>query len=132
MAFIDVDEFFMFRCVECRVPRCVQGWSTSEISEAPRNAAALSTGACVLPASAVALLRRDPWPSIQSLPNLLRKFEGPGAPPNAYSGLGVHWLIFGSSGHEHRPPGGTLRSYTRCLQLRHGQHAVVKTIVRTA
>jgi hypothetical protein len=44
----------------------------------------------------------------------------------------VHWLIFGSSGHESQPRGGVLRSYQRCLPLRHAQHALVKTIVRTA
>lgn len=75
---------------------------------------------------------RDPWPSIQSLPAFLTEFEGPAAPPRALSGLAVHWLIFGSSGHEARPAGGVLRSYHRCLQLRHAQHALVKTIVRTA
>lgn len=48
------------------------------------------------------------------------------------AGLAVHWIIFGSSGHERRPKGGTLRSYTRCIRLWHAQHALVKTIVRTA
>lgn len=75
---------------------------------------------------------RDPWPPIQSLPAFLATFEGPQAPPAAVSGVAVHWLIFGSSGHESRPPGGVLRSYHRCLPLRHAQHALVKTIVRTA
>ena len=76
--------------------------------------------------------RRDPWPAVQSLPRFLRGFEGPDPLPNAHSGLGVHWIIFGSSGHKGRPSGGVLRAYSRCLQLRHGQHTVVKTIVRTA
>ena len=75
---------------------------------------------------------RDPWPSVQSLPQFLRGFESPDPLPNAYSGLGVHWIIFGSSGHKGRPTSGVLRAYSRCLQLRHGQHTVVKTIVRTA
>lgn len=48
------------------------------------------------------------------------------------AGVAVHWLIFGSSGHASRPPGGVLRSYHRCLQLWHAQHCLVKTIVRTA
>lgn len=50
----------------------------------------------------------------------------------AIAGVAVHWIIFGSSGRKTRPPGGVLRSYHRCLRLRHAQHAVVKTIVRTA
>ncbi|KAL4447479.1 hypothetical protein ABPG75_004698 [Micractinium tetrahymenae] len=78
------------------------------------------------------LMFRDPWPSVQSLPRFLSEFAGPGAPPNANSGVGVHWLIFGSSGHASRPPSGVLRSYHRCLQLWHAQHCLVKTIVRTA
>lgn len=44
--------------------------------------------------------------------------------------LAVHWILFGSSGHETRPAGGTLRSYVRCLPLRHTQHQLVKSIVR--
>ena len=83
-------------------------------------------------AHCAALCRRDPWPAVQSLPQFLRGFEGPDPLPTAYSGLGVHWIIFGSSGHKGRPSGGVLRAYSRCLQLRHGQHTVVKTIVRTA
>lgn len=83
-------------------------------------------------ALAIAPLCSDPWPPIQSLPLFLQSFEGPGLPPDAHPAIGVHWILFGSSGHVTRPTRGALRSYTRCLQLRHGQHALVKSIVRTA
>lgn len=42
----------------------------------------------------------------------------------------MHWILFGSSGHMERPEGGVLRSYVRCLPLRHSQHALIKSIVR--
>ena len=42
----------------------------------------------------------------------------------------MHWILFGSSGHRERPDGGVLRSYVRCLPLRHSQHTLVKSIVR--
>ena len=42
----------------------------------------------------------------------------------------MHWVIFGSSGHASKPPGGVLRSYHRCLPLRHAQHQLVKSIMR--
>ena len=29
----------------------------------------------------------------------------------AYGGLGVNWVVFGSSGHLRRPAGGTIPSY---------------------
>lgn len=63
-------------------------------------------------------------PPVQSLPSLLKRYEGSSA-------LAVHWILFGSSGHEIRPLQGTLRSYTRCLPLNHTQHLFVKTIANT-
>ena len=116
--------------------------STTARVAAPVAVAGLLSVCCCLPHCAYAyhdlsllplpLLCRDPWPAIQSLPVFLAGFEGPQAPPTAVSGLAVHWIIFGSSGHEMRPGGGVLRNYHRCLQLRHAQHALGKTIVRTA
>jgi hypothetical protein len=32
-----------------------------------------------------------------------------------YSGLGVHWMTFGSSGHKDRPAGGVLANYVACM-----------------
>ncbi|KAL6771947.1 hypothetical protein ACKKBG_A28390 [Auxenochlorella protothecoides x Auxenochlorella symbiontica] len=46
------------------------------------------------------------------------------------AGLAVHWILFGSSGHMDRPASGVLRSFVKCLPLRHAQHQLVKTIVR--
>lgn len=63
-------------------------------------------------------------PPVQDLPNLLKKYE-------SYSGLAVHWILFGSSGKEYRPAEGTLKSYTRCLPLNHTHHLYVKTIANT-
>jgi hypothetical protein len=70
------------------------------------------------------LIFRD-GPPIASLPAALRAFEGASA-------LAVHWILFGSSGHATRPPGGALRSYVRCLPAAHSQHLFVKVIVRPA
>jgi hypothetical protein len=64
-------------------------------------------------------------PPVQSLPDLLREYEN-------YSALVVHWILFGSSGHETRPSRGVLRSYFRCLPQLHTQHLFVKTIANTA
>lgn len=79
IAFIDVDEFFMFR-----------GGSP-----------------------------------IQSLAHFLKPFEDQGV-----SGLGVHWILFGSSGHKDKPIEGVLRSYVMCMPQNHDQHTLIKSIVR--
>ncbi|KDD76736.1 hypothetical protein H632_c123p0, partial [Helicosporidium sp. ATCC 50920] len=64
---------------------------------------------------------RDPA-GAQSLPQLLSGF-------GAHASVAFHWVLFGSSGHETRPPGGVLRSYSRCLPLAHTQHELVKSAV---
>eukprot|EP00887_Chlorella_sp_A99_P003217 scaffold9.g3217.t1 len=69
------------------------------------------------------LMFKAPGGPLRSLPLLLMKFQ-------EYSGLAVHWLLFGSSGHETRPLAGSLRSYVRRLPALHAQHQLVKTIVR--
>ncbi|GAB4816169.1 hypothetical protein N2152v2_003215 [Parachlorella kessleri] len=63
-------------------------------------------------------------PPVQSLPQLLQAYE-------EYSGLGVHWILFGSSGHTSRPKRGVLRSYYKSLPLMHTQHQLIKTIANT-
>lgn len=65
------------------------------------------------------LILRDP--SLPSLPAMLHEYE-------AYGGLVVNWVLFGSSGHVHRPKGGTLASYTKCLPPSHSMSLHVKTI----
>ena len=52
---------------------------------------------------------------------LLQEFE-------AYGGLAVNWVLFGSSGHTHRPEGGTLASYWKCVPQSHPENLHVKTI----
>ena len=51
--------------------------------------------------------------------------------PNA-AGLGVHWLIFGSSGHITRPEGGVLRNFTKCASHDFEVNYYVKTIIDTS
>ena len=69
------------------------------------------------------LIFRSPHP-IQSLPAFLAEFE-------KYSALAVHWILFGSSGHDTKPLRSVLRSYIRCLPLKHTHHLFVKSIVNT-
>lgn len=45
------------------------------------------------------------------------------------SGLCIHWIMVGPSGHETRPPeGGVLRAYQKCNPV---PHPAIKTIVNT-
>lgn len=90
MGFIDVDEFLMFRCVGLSFSvwlwpaacpptdpcRCAPGCTCSALQRTARRAPPAPRGRHC----------RDPWPAIQSLPALLREFEGPALPPNATSG----------------------------------------------
>lgn len=69
------------------------------------------------------LIFRNTHP-IQSLPAFLPEFE-------KYSALAVHWILFGSSGHDTKPLRSVLRSYIRCLPLKHTHHLFVKSIVNT-
>ena len=55
-----------------------------------------------------------------SLPELLQEYE-------SYGALGANWVMFGSSGHAHRPSGRTLESFWKCVDVRH-----VKIIANTA
>lgn len=48
-----------------------------------------------------------------------------------YGGLGVNWVIFGSSGHTRRPQGGVLVNYHACLPAQHEQNTHVKIIANT-
>lgn len=65
---------------------------------------------------------------------------------NEFSGLGVNWVQFSSSGHERRPlgmqrldcqapsrcsVGGLRANYHRCLPPDHFEHRHIKTIVHT-
>lgn len=61
---------------------------------------------------------------IQSLPAFLTPYE-------SYSALAIHWILFGSSGHDTKPTRSVLRSYTKCMPLKHAQHLFVKSIVNT-
>ena len=47
--------------------------------------------------------------------------------PNA-GGLGVNWLIFGSSGHDSKPEGGVLENYTRCAEKNFYANHHIKTM----
>ncbi|MBQ7665183.1 MAG: hypothetical protein IJS42_00545 [Synergistaceae bacterium] len=47
--------------------------------------------------------------------------------PNA-GGLGVNWLIFGSSGYKTKPEGGVLENYTMCAEKNFRPNYHIKTI----
>ena len=68
------------------------------------------------------LFLRDP--NISSMPQLLRDYED-------YGALAVNWIQFGSSGHVHRPQGGTLGNFWKCIPRHHPQNLHVKTIANT-
>ena len=65
------------------------------------------------------LFLRDP--SLVSIPAMLHQYE-------EYGGLAVNWVLFGSSGHIHRPQGGTLANYWKCVPLSHPENLHIKTI----
>lgn len=50
----------------------------------------------------------------------------------SYGGLAMNWVMFGSSGHQKRPTGGVLGSYTSCLPLNHTENRHVKVVANTA
>ena len=58
------------------------------------------------------------------MPQLLRDYED-------YGALAVNWIQFGSSGHVHRPQGGTLGNFWKCIPRHHPQNLHVKTIANT-
>lgn len=62
-------------------------------------------------------------PPIQNLGALLQRYE-------RFSGLAVHWFLFGPSGHRTRPLKGSLRSYSTSLPANHSQNMFIKSIVR--
>ena len=49
------------------------------------------------------------------------------AHPNA-GGIGINWLIFGSSHHEKRPAGGVLENFTMCAERNFTANHEIKTI----
>lgn len=54
-----------------------------------------------------------------SIPSILKRYE-------RYGGLTLSWMMFGSSGHEKKPPGGVLGNYWKCFKFEH-----IKSIVNT-
>ena len=61
-----------------------------------------------------------PFPTAgESIPKVLRKYE-------SFPALAVHWLMFGSAGHIHRPPGLVLENY---LLRASAPSPIVKSIV---
>lgn len=43
-------------------------------------------------------------------------------------GLGVNWLMFGSSGHETKPKGGVLKNFVMCAEKDFSANRHIKTI----
>ena len=62
--------------------------------------------------------------SVANIPALLHEYE-------EYGGLAVNWVQFGSSGHIHRPHGGTLANFWKCIPLQHPENLHIKTIANT-
>jgi hypothetical protein len=56
----------------------------------------------------------------KTIPDVLRSYE-------AYGGVALQWMRFGSSGHVHKPPGGVLPNYYKCAP-----HHNIKSIVNPA
>ncbi len=61
---------------------------------------------------------------VADMPALLHDYE-------EYGGLAVNWVQFGSSGHVHRPRGGTLANFWKCIPLQHPENLHIKTIANT-
>ncbi|MCA1684573.1 MAG: glycosyltransferase family 2 protein [Planctomycetia bacterium] len=60
---------------------------------------------------------------VDSLPDLLRPYEG-------YGGLAVNWQVFGTSGHQARPPGLQVANFTKKLPATLQPNEHVKTVCR--
>lgn len=61
--------------------------------------------------------------SWESLPQLLSEFE-------AFGGLVVNWALFGSSGHEVRPPGLQIENFLMRVPDAHDTSRIVKSIIQ--
>jgi hypothetical protein len=61
-----------------------------------------------------------PAPGVM-LPSFLDAYEGT-------NGLGINWLVFGPSGHDHRPSGLTVESYVLRAEEGHPDNLHIKTI----
>jgi len=59
-------------------------------------------------------------PSGPSVPEVLREYEG-------WPGIGVNWAVFGTSGHERRPPGLVIENYL--MRVEHPANRFIKSIV---
>ncbi len=47
---------------------------------------------------------------------------------NNAGGIAIHWLLFGSGGHETKPEGGVLENYTMCAEKDFRDNYYIKTI----
>lgn len=71
---------------------------------------------------------------------ILRKASGAASVPEflrdmmarqVFGGLAVHWRLFGSSGHLHRPEQGVLQAYTKCMPEADPHNRFVKVLANT-
>jgi hypothetical protein len=51
----------------------------------------------------------------RTIPDVLKRYE-------KYGGLALNWMLFGSSGHTEKPPGGVIANYYRCRRNKHLKH----------
>ena len=92
---------------------------SAAVSDCPCHRLRLPAPAAFLDADEFLVLQGG---GAQDAPALLRRYE-------AYAGLALNWVMFGSSGHEGRPEGGVLANYVSCMPAAHPAHHHVKSIV---
>lgn len=60
---------------------------------------------------------------LDSMNDVLRDYE-------PYGGLGINWHMFGSSGHQVRPPGLQIEAFIKRAEKGHPEHRAIKSVVR--
>lgn len=51
------------------------------------------------------------------IPEILQNYEN-------FGGVSLNWMMFGSSGHIHKPPGGVIANYHKCYKHHHIKHII--------
>jgi hypothetical protein len=105
LAFIDADEFIVLQEPQYARPSWEQ---QQQQQQRGGHAGGSNTGSS----------------TVQDINTFLQQYE-------QYGGLGVNWVIFGSSGHTKRPQGGVLVNYHACLPAQQEQNTHVKIIANT-
>eukprot|EP00879_Flechtneria_rotunda_P018575 GHRR01019491.1.p1 GENE.GHRR01019491.1~~GHRR01019491.1.p1 ORF type:complete len:342 (+),score=104.91 GHRR01019491.1:616-1641(+) len=118
LAFIDVDEFFVFP------PANLQGSSASSkaaLAQDPHSTTGDTGGGLD---EADSGNNATDSSSSSNLAVFLSQYE-------QHAALGINWVLFGSSGLQQRPSNGPLGSYTSCVSPNHWESTHVKVIANT-